>query len=99
MGTTAKKVNTLDSFRAQFDTNVVVPNKIRAALAALAKEGPEAWDYELDFIKRAGLSQTQIGMFREQFAKHVVEVRPVGGGKSARKVWFADAKVAAKVRA
>jgi hypothetical protein len=91
------KGKTLADFRAQHDPDVVVPNKIKAALASLAKEGAEAWDYEMDFMKRAGISTTQVGAFREQFSDHVVEARTVGG-KSPRKVWFADPKVAAKAR-
>lgn len=93
---TATKGKTLAEFKARFDRSVVVPNKIRAALAALAKEGPEAWEYEGDIIKRAGISQSDMGLFREEFEKHVVLVRE--SGRSDRKVWFADAKVAAKVR-
>ncbi len=91
-----KKPNTLADFKAQFDQNVVVPNKIRAAFSAMLKESPEAWEYEGDFIKRAGLSQTQIGAYREQFEKHVVVAK--SSNRSDRKVWFADAKVAAKAR-
>lgn len=86
---------TLADFKALYDKNVYVPNRIRAAFAAmLEKDGAEAWDYEADFIKRAGISQTDASAFREQFAEHVVET----SGKSPKKVWFASAKVAAKAR-
>jgi len=91
------KPKTIDDYRSTHDTNVVVPNKIRAALAAMLKEGPEQWDYEADFIKRAGVSQTQIAAFRESFTDHIVEA-PAVHGRAARRVWFADAKVAKKVR-
>lgn len=88
---------TLAEFRARFDRSVVVPNKIKAALAALLKEeGAEAWEYEADLVKRAGVSQGEIATYREQFEKHVVIVRETG--RNERKVWFADPKVAAKVR-
>lgn len=92
----SQKPNTLADFKAKFDQDVVVPNKIKAALAALGKEGQEAWEFEMDFVKRAGLSQTQLGTYRGQFEKHVVLVRETG--RSERKVWFADAKVASKAR-
>lgn len=91
---------TLADFRSKFDRDVVVPGKIKAALDALRKEGPEAWDYEGDFIKRAGISQTDIGLFREQFTKHVVVAKEVGKSTSGagRRVWFWDTRVAAKAR-
>lgn len=86
---------TLDDFRAAHDRNVIVPTKIRKALSDMESEHPENWEYELDFMRRAGLSQTDMGMFRPQFEAHVVEV----GGKNPKKVWFASAKVAEKARA
>jgi hypothetical protein len=91
---------TLADFKSKFDRDVVVPGKIKAALDGLRKEGPEAWEYEGDFIKRAGLSQTDMGTYREQFEKHVVIAKEIGKSSSGagRRVWFADPKVAAKIR-
>lgn len=89
------KAKSIADFRNLHDQNVIVPNKIRAALAAMLKEGPEQWDYEGDFIKRAGISTTQLGQFREQFLDHVIEA---GGARAARRVWIADPKVAKKLR-
>jgi len=91
------KAKTLADFRALHDPNVIVPNRIKAALAKMLAEGPDQWEYESDFIKLAQISQTQIGMFREQFIKHVVETAQVHG-RHGRKVWFADPKIAAKAR-
>ena len=85
---------TLADFRAAHDRNVIVPAKIKKALADMEAEHAENWAYEGDFMKRAGISQTDMGMFREQFAEHVIETT----GRNAKKVWFASAKVAAKVR-
>ncbi|HKS75845.1 MAG TPA: hypothetical protein VJQ82_21715 [Terriglobales bacterium] len=85
---------TLADFRSAHDKNVIVPSKIKKALADMESEHPENWAYESDLIKRAGISQTDIGMFRDQFADHVIET----SGRNAKKVWFASAKVAAKVR-
>ncbi len=90
------KVKTIADFRSAHDANVIVPNKIRAALAAMLKEGAEQWEYELDFIKRAGVSNTQMGMFREQFLDHVIEASV--NGRNPKRVWFADVKVAKKLR-
>ena len=84
-------------FRALHDPMIVATNKIRAALAAMLKEGPEHWEYESDFVRRAGLSNNQIGSYREQFAEHIVEA-PSVNRSAPRRIWFADAKVARKVR-
>lgn len=87
--------NNLAAFRAAHDPNVMVPNKFRDGLASLLKEKSEgAWEYEADFVKRAKLSQSELGKFRSQFAEHVVETN----GKNAKRVWFADADDAAKMR-
>jgi hypothetical protein len=76
---------------------VIVPRKIRAGLDALLKDGPENWAYEVDFLKLSGLSTTQLAQFRDQFAAHVVEV-PAIQGKSAKRIYFGNVKVAAKLR-
>jgi hypothetical protein len=96
---TAKKskAKTLADFRETHDPNVIVPTKIRKALEQMAAEGPENWEYEADFVRRASVSQTQMGQFRDQFAAHVVET-PHVQGRQPRKVWFASVKIAAKMR-
>jgi hypothetical protein len=91
----AKPKKNLDAFRATHDRNVTVPNKIRAGLDALAKaEGPEAWEYEADFVKRAQISQTDLGQFRSNFEDHIVETK----GRVSKRVWFADVTTAATAR-
>lgn len=91
----AKPAKSLKDFQAQFDPAIVIPNKIRAALDGLRKEGPEAWDYEKDFLPRARLNASQVQGYREQFADHIVLVRQNGVEK---RIWFADPKVAKKAR-
>ena len=90
------KAKTLADFRAAHDKNIIVPEKIRKALAAMLKEGAENYEYEAEFIRRAGVSQTDMGLFRAQFEdEHVVNV---GTERSPKRVWFADPKVAKKAR-
>ncbi len=85
----------LDAFRAAHDPNVTVPNKFREGFASLLKaNGSGAWEYEGDFVKRAKLSQTELGKFRAMFSDHMVETK----GKSAKRAWFADKDDAAKMR-
>jgi len=91
------KARTIADFRSVHDKNVIIPNKIRAALEAMRKIGPEHYEYEADFIKLAGISNTDMGSFRDQFLAHIVETPNVRGNAS-RRVWFADAKVAKKLR-
>lgn len=88
---------TLADFKAAHDPNVIVPAKIKAALQKLEKEGREHWVYELDFLKLSGVSTTQLAMFRDQFAAYIVEA-PAGHGKSVKRCYFGNAKVAAKLR-
>jgi hypothetical protein len=92
------KAKTLADFRAAHDRNVIIPNKIKAALAVIAKAGPENWEYESDFLKLAGISQTDISIFRDQFADYVVETARTPGRNNTRRVWFGNKKYAAEVR-
>ena len=93
----SKKAKTLADFKAAHDPNVIVPNKIRAALATIGKEGAENWLYEIDFLRLSGISTVQLATFRGQFAAHIVEV-PAGQGRMTKRVYFGNVKVAAKLR-
>lgn len=85
---------TLADFRAAHDPNVIVPAKITKALADMEAESQENWEYENDFMRRAGLSTTNLAMFRPQFEAHVVETT----GRNPKRVWFASVKVAEQAR-
>lgn len=91
------KAKTLADFKAAHDPNVIIPSKIKTALAAIEKEGSENWLYEVDFLKLSGLSTTQLGAFRDQFEAHIV-VAPGAHGKTTKRIYFGNAKVAAKLR-
>jgi hypothetical protein len=91
------KARTVADFRENFDKDVIIPRKIQAALDAMLKEGAENWEYDADFVKRAGVSQSDMGRYRAQFEKHVILTANVNK-RGPRKVWFASAKVAAKLR-
>lgn len=82
-------------YRAQYDKNVTIPNKIRAGIASLAKVGPEAGEYEREFIQRAGCSTTDFALFRDQFEKFTVNV---GTERAPKRVWFATEKAAKAAR-
>jgi hypothetical protein len=92
MSSKTTKAKTLADLRAVHDDDVVIPNRIRAQFAAMLKKGPEEWDYESDFLRDAKVSNSKIGAYRDQFTKHVAAT------KDGKRIWFADAKVAAKFR-
>jgi hypothetical protein len=96
-GNTSKKPSSttgrsLDEFRASHDKNFIVPTKIREALVLL---GPEGWDYELAFMKLAGISTTDLAQFRDQFEAHVVDV---GAPRAPKRVWAGSVALAKKLR-
>lgn len=92
---TAKPKKDLSSFRASHDRSVIVPNKIRAALVELEKaEGPEAWEYEQEFMRRAKISSTDVGQYRDDFLAYIVQTP----GNNGKRVWFAQAKAAKTAR-
>jgi len=89
------------SFRALHDADVVIPQKIRDGLLSLKKaKGNEGWEYEADFIKRAGISTAQMGTHRDEFVAHIVVAKPVGKGnsRSPRNAWFATVAAATEAR-
>lgn len=90
---TAKKGNTIADLRAVHDRSVVIPNRIRAALAALLATG-DTYAYESDFIKAAKppISAIDISRFREEFKDFWSETPASNGKSSARKVWFSTKK-------
>jgi|SRR6185312_5395133 len=92
----ARKVGkSLADFRKAHDRNYIVPEKIEAALKLLGKNG---WEYEGDFVKLAGISQTDISAFREQFADHVVDAPSVSGRSTAKRVWAGSVEFANTLR-
>jgi hypothetical protein len=92
---------TVATFRELHDRNVIIPKKIRETLDAMkAKDGPEAWEYEADFIRLAGIGGSDLNAHRDEFAEHIVEAKPIGKGntRSPRRVWFATVKAAKSAR-
>lgn len=86
------KPRSVDDFRAKHDTSYIVPAKIKAALAAM--DG--GWLYESEFVKLAGISQTQLGAFRPQFEEHVVQLK--GEAYGGRRAWAATKAIAKQMR-
>lgn len=87
-----KNAKTLADFRAIHDKSFVVPQKIKAGLEALGKEG---WEYEMDFMRLCGVSSTDFAAFREDFVEYYVIV---GGSRSAKRIWAGSKATAEKMR-
>lgn len=92
------KAKTIADFRNAHDKDVIIPRKIRAALEAMLKVGVENWEYESDFVKLAGISQTDVTRYRGEFLKHIVVAPSTHSRTSKRNVWFASVKIAAQLR-
>lgn len=92
------KPRTVSDFRATYDRNVIVPAKIKAGLAALLKIGKEHYAPDEEFRNLCGLQGAQLADFRDQFRKHWFFTPSISGNKTPKRVWFGDAKVAARLR-
>jgi len=84
-----KKGKTLSDFRAIYDKSTIVPAKVKAGLKDLGASG---WDYEALFSKAIGVSLSDLAMFRDQFADHVVSL------KEGRRIWAGSVCVAKQMR-
>lgn len=80
----------LEDFRAEHDKGFIVPRKIKEALAKLG----EGWLYEVEFLKLAHLSTTDLATYREEFADHIVNV----GGRTPKRVWVGTKALAQKMK-
>lgn len=94
MSKTAPK-KTLNDLRALHDRDVLVPNRIRAAIAALAASGNE-WAYEIDFLKLTSppIGSQDISKYRDQFTDFWASMPATNGRAQIRRVWFVSKKLA-----
>jgi hypothetical protein len=89
------KGKTLADLRAAHDRKVVVPNKIKAAIQALAASGDE-WIYEQEFLTlvKPAIGTTDIAKYRGQFEDFWAEMPTTNGRSTMRRVWFSSKKAA-----
>jgi hypothetical protein len=86
----SKVGKSLADFRKQYDKNFIVPEKIEKALRQLGAGG---WETELNFAKLAGVSMTDVGLFREKYQDHVVLVE-----RGSRRIWAGSKSLAKKLK-
>lgn len=87
-----KTGKTIADFRALHDKNFIVPQKIKTALEKLGNDG---WEYELEFVKTANVSLTDLALFRDQFAEFWLTV---GASGREKRVWAGSKSLANKLR-
>ena len=75
-------------FRNTYDLNTIVPKKIAAGFKQLGA----GWLYESEFAKAAGLTMKDLGMFRDNYADHIVVVG------DSRRIWAGKKTVAEQMR-
>lgn len=81
------RARSIADFRAAYDKETIVPAKVGAALKALGS----GWLYETEFVREAGVSHSDLSMFRDRYAAHVVNARD-------RRIWVGNTKVAETMR-
>lgn len=81
---------TMSDFRAAHDKSFIVPKKIREGIASLG----DAWEYELEFQRRCGISQTDFAPYRDEFADFFFQI----GGKNPKRIWCGTKSLATKLR-
>lgn len=86
----------LDDFRKVYDKSLIIPARIKAALADLG----DAWETEQEFLRRVACSTTEFARYRDPFIEHSVEIpRSRANGSQAKRVWAGTKQFAAKLRA
>lgn len=80
----------IDDFRASYDRSFIVPKRIKDGLAALG----DSYESELEFMRRCGISVTDLSQYREPFAEFYIEV----GGRNPKRLWAGTKAFAAKCR-
>lgn len=81
---------TRQDFRAKYDKSFIVPQRIREALKKL---GANHYMPEGDFIKLAGISNTDMGAYRSQFEEEFVVVV-----ERTKRIWCGSAAFARELR-
>lgn len=83
------KARSLAEFKTTFDKDTIVPARIKAGLKSIGAMG---WAYEVEFCRIAGLTATDLGNYRDQFADLVVTIKE-------RRAWAGSKAMADKMRA
>lgn len=69
-----KSGKSLSDFRAMHDKSFIIPTRIKEGLKQLG----DGWEYEAQFAKIAGISLSDLSIFRDEFSDFIVVVRRDG---------------------
>jgi hypothetical protein len=89
---------TIADWKKNHDPDTVMTTKIKATLAKLREIGAQHFEYEKEFCALAGISQSLIGKYREQFAAHLVTAPRMGGESRPKLAWFGNISAARSAR-
>jgi len=84
-----KPGKSLSEFKAAYDKDFIIPQRIRTAL----KELGAGWEFEVPFAKSAGVSLADLSAYRPAFADHVVEIR-----RDSKRAWAGTKATAVSMR-
>lgn len=84
-----KPGRSLADWKATYDKDTIVPSKVRAAL----KELGQSWEYESEFVRRAGVSYADLNGYRDAFADYIVTIRA-----ESKRVWAGSVEFAQALR-
>lgn len=79
----------LSDFRAAHDKDYIIPRKIKAALQQLGN----GWEYEVDFLRIAQVSTTDLALYRDRFVDNWLVV-----DRSGKRVWAGTKGLADEMR-
>jgi hypothetical protein len=79
----------LSDFRAAHDKDYIIPKKIKAALQQLGN----GWEYEVDFLRIAQVSTTDLALYRDRFVDNWLVV-----DRSGKRVWAGTKSLADEMR-
>lgn len=94
----ASKARTAADFEAAHDKSIIVPNAIRAGIAAMLKLGPQHFEYDEGFRALSGLQASELAAYRDQFKQYWLITPGRSSNKGGKRAWFGNPKLAAKYR-
>lgn len=89
----AVRGKSFNEFVEHNDRNVMIPKRLTTAL----KQMGNSWEDEREFLKLAGVSNTDITRFRDQFQEYIVVYRSAETG-NVRRAWAGTKELAKKMR-
>ena len=81
--------HSLVDFRNAYDKDTIIPRKIREALESIGS----GWVYESELTRISGVGYADLGMYRDEFADHVVFIK-----RESKRAWTGSTETAEAMR-